>query len=92
MLKRFIRLVLHTIVFPITILLTFVFMAGMLIDVLIAPIEYVITGKTFFDYYMCDRHSAKPFFWFTDLIDNASYYIYCKITKDEYKHNYWLNN
>ena len=92
MLKRLIRVVFHTIVSPITILLYFVFMFGVVIDMLIMPIEYIITGKTFFDYYVCDRPFAKPFDWFTDLIDNVSYYIYCKITKVEYKHNYWLNN
>lgn len=92
MLKRLMRVVFHTIVFPITMLLSFVFMAGMVIDVLIAPIEYIITGKTFLNYWMCERPSVKPFMWFTNLIDNVSYYIYCKITKDEYKHNYWLNS
>ena len=92
MLKRFIRVLFNAIALPITILLYLVDMVGTLIDVVIAPIEYIITGKTFFDYYVCDRPFAKPFDWFTDLIDNVSYYIYCKITKVEYKHNYWLNN
>ena len=92
MLKRLIRVVFHIIVSPITILLYFVFMFGVVFDVLIMPIEYIITGKTFVDYCDYERPFAKPFDWFTNLIDNASYYIYCKITKDEYNHNYWLNN
>lgn len=92
MLKRFIRVVFHTIAFPIETLLYLVVVFGMLVDVVIAPIEYVITGKTFADYWTYERPSAKPFEWFTNLIDNASYYIYCKITKDEYKPNYWLND
>lgn len=92
MLKRLIRVVFHIIVSPITILLYFVFMFGVVFDVLIMPIEYIITGKTFVDYCDYERPFAKPFDWFTNLIDNASYYIYCKITKDEYKHNYWLNS
>ena len=79
-------MIFHTIALPITILLYFVFMVGKLIDVLIIPIEYIITGKTFADYW------ATPFDLFTSLIDNASYYIYCKISKDEYERNYWLYN
>ena len=45
MLKRFIRVLLNTIALPITILLYLVDMVGTLIDVVIAPIEYIITGK-----------------------------------------------
>lgn len=92
MLKRFIRVLFNTIASPITLLLYLVCIFGMVIDVLIAPIEYIITGKTFVDYWAYERPFTKPFEWFTNLIDNTSYYIYCKITKDKYKHNYWLNN
>ena len=92
MLKRFIRVLLNAIASPITILLYLVFMVGVLIDVVIAPIEYIITGKTFADYWEWERPFGKPFDWFTCLIDNASYYIYCKISKDEYERDYWLKN
>ena len=92
MLKRFIRVVFNVIASPITILLYLVFMVGTLIDVVIAPIEYIITGKTFVDYWSFQRPFGKPFDWFTCLIDNASYYIYCKISKDEYVRDYWLKN
>ena len=92
MLKRFIRVVFNVIASPITILLYLVFMVGTLIDVVIVPIEYIITGKTFADYRAWERPFGKPFDWFTSFIDNASYYIYCKISKDEYERGYWLKN
>ena len=92
MLKRVIRVLFNAIASPIKILLYFVFMVGTLIDVVIAPIEYIITGKTFVDYWSFQRPFGKPFDWFTCLIDNASYYIYCKISKDEYERDYWLKN
>ena len=92
MLKRFIRVVFNVIASPITILLYLVFMVGTLIDVVIVPIEYIITGKTFADYRAWERPFGKPFDWFKSLIDNASYYIYCKISKDEYERDYWLKN
>ena len=92
MLKRFIRVLLNVIASPITILLYLVYMVGTLIDVVIAPIEYIITGKTFADYRAWERPFGKPFDWFTSFIDNASYYIYCKISKDEYERDYWLKN
>ena len=43
MLKRFIRVLFNAIALPITILLYLVDMVGTLIDVVIAPIEYIIT-------------------------------------------------
>ena len=92
MLKRFIRVVFNVIASPITILLYLVFMVGTLIDVVIVPIEYIITGKTFADYRAWERLFGKPFDWFKSLIDNSSYYIYCKISKDEYERDYWLKN
>lgn len=92
MLKRFIRVVFNVIASPITILLYLVFMVGTLIDVVIVPIEYIITGKTFADYRAWERPFGKPFDWFKSFIDNASYYIYCKISKDEYERDYWLKN
>ena len=92
MLKRFIRVVFNVIASPITILLYLVFMVGTLIDVVILPIEYIITGKTFADYRAWERPFGKPFDWFKSFIDNASYYIYCKISKDEYESEYWLKN
>ena len=90
MIKRFIRVLFNAIALPITILLYLVDMVGTLIDVVIAPIEYIITGKTFVDYWSFQRPFGKPFDWFTCFIDNASYYIYCKISKDEYERDYWL--
>ena len=92
MLKRFIRVLFNAIASPITILLYLVDMVGTLIDVVIAPIEYIITGKTFVDYWSFERPFGKPFDYFTSFIDNASYYIYCKISKDEYERGYWLKN
>ena len=92
MLKRFIRVVFNVIASPITILLYLVFMVGTLIDVVIVPIEYIITGKTFADYRAWERPFGKAFDWFKSFIDNASYYIYCKISKDEYERDYWLKN
>lgn len=92
MLKRFIRVVFNVIASPIMILLYLVFMVGTLIDVVIMPIEYIITGKTFADYRAWERPFGKPFDWFKSFIDNASYYIYCKISKDEYERDYWLKN
>ena len=92
MLKRFIRVLFNAIASPITILLYLVDMVGTLIDVVIVPIEYIITRKTFADYRAWERPFGKPFDWFKSLIDNASYYIYCKISKDEYERDYWLKN
>ena len=85
-------MVFNVIASPITILLYLVFMVGTLIDVVIVPIEYIITGKTFADYRAWERPFGKPFDWFKSFIDNASYYIYCKISKDEYERDYWLKN
>lgn len=92
MIKRLIRVILQILFFPITILLWFISVLGLIIDVLILPIEYTITGRSVFTYFSSERIWAKPFFWFTFLIDNISYYIYCKIYKVKYEHNYWFIN
>ena len=86
------RVVFHIIASPITLLLCFVFIFDSLFAMLIIiPIE-IVTGKFFGGYWACEPLSTKLLKRFTRFIDNASYYIYCKITKDEYKRNYWLNN
>lgn len=90
MIKRLLRVLFHLFFSPITILLYIISLFGMIIDFIISPIEYTITGKTFIDYFPSERIWAKPVLWFTFLLDNVSYYIYCKICNEKYEHNYWF--
>lgn len=92
MTKRLLRVLFQLFFSPITIMLYIFSLFGIIIDSIISPIEYTITGKTFIDYFPSERIWAKPVLWFTFLLDNVSYYIYCKIYKVEYEHDYWFIN
>lgn len=92
MIKRLLRILFQVFFSPITIMLYIFSLFGIIIDFIISPIEYTITGKTFIDYFPSKRIWSKPFLWFIFLLDNVSYYIYCKICNEKYEHDYWLTN